>query len=443
MAALAPPLLRELAGELLGHPPRATDLGRLRGELDGRVRDLLPGLPPPVLETLLTRVCRMPPPRASGDDHRTPPTPRSPPGWLTGLLLARLGRDLPAGGARNRRARENRRARGSEATRDSRRGPGGGDRAGPGGRARSPRRRCGARPGTATTQRSGGLPPRADGPHRARLGCRHARAARGGTRRRAGAPMADRRGQLASRVRDTLAEALGATRTRLSAAQADLTAGRERLARVQRAAAAVPERVGAQRDRRIAEIDARYSTRIAELARRAADAARQEAPGCAGADWAGWAPTPAAPGRAARRAAGRHGRGSTASTRCPRWCRCSTPGTSTSSGDDRAGCDAVVSGVAAAGRRPRRRRGGTPDRLRPGPARRRAGRVRPAGHGRAAHLRRPGRAGPRCSTTWWSRSAGSTRRCSPASTRRCANWPRRPADDPSRGGWRCCSAGRS
>lgn len=47
MAALAPPLLRELAGELLGHPPRATDLGRLRGELDGRVRDLLPGLPPP------------------------------------------------------------------------------------------------------------------------------------------------------------------------------------------------------------------------------------------------------------------------------------------------------------------------------------------------------------------------------------------------------------
>ncbi|MEU7976619.1 hypothetical protein AB0B48_31755, partial [Micromonospora sp. NPDC049089] len=81
--------------------------------------------------------------------------------------------------------------------------------------------------------------------------------------------MADRRGQLASRVRDTLAEALGATRTRLSAAQADLTAGRERLARVQRAAAAVPERVGAQRDRRIAEIDARYSTRIAELALRA------------------------------------------------------------------------------------------------------------------------------------------------------------------------------
>ncbi|MEU1362340.1 hypothetical protein ABZ356_21160, partial [Micromonospora zamorensis] len=85
--------------------------------------------------------------------------------------------------------------------------------------------------------------------------------------------MADRRGQLASRVRDTLAEALGATRTRLSAAQAELTAGRERLVRVQRAAAAVPARVGTQRDRRVAEIDARYSTRIAELARRAADAA--------------------------------------------------------------------------------------------------------------------------------------------------------------------------
>ncbi|GAB3937102.1 hypothetical protein GCM10027614_14710 [Micromonospora vulcania] len=104
--------------------------------------------------------------------------------------------------------------------------------------------------------------------------------------------MADRRGQLATRVRDTLAEALGATRTRLSAAQAELTAGRERLARVRRAASAVPERVGAQRDRRLAEIDGRHATRITELARHAADAACREAPGCAGADWPGWTPTP-------------------------------------------------------------------------------------------------------------------------------------------------------
>ncbi|MFG1954957.1 hypothetical protein [Micromonospora sp. NPDC048830] len=94
LAAIAPPLLRELAGELLGHPPRADDLARLRRELDGRVRDLLPGLPPPVLDTLLTRVCRMPPPQRSGEQpHAADPAVTA--GVVTGVLLARLGRDLP------------------------------------------------------------------------------------------------------------------------------------------------------------------------------------------------------------------------------------------------------------------------------------------------------------------------------------------------------------
>ncbi|WP_406069475.1 FtsK/SpoIIIE domain-containing protein [Micromonospora sp. NBC_01638] len=156
--------------------------------------------------------------------------------------------------------------------------------------------------------------------------------------------MADRRGQLAGRIRDALAEALGVTRTRLSAAQAELTAGRERLARVQRAASAVPERVGAQRDRRVADIDARYSARIAELARRAADAARQEAPGCAGADWAGWAPTPAR--RAESPGALRVG-----TVRIdgvdpvPALVPLLDAGHVHLAGDDRAGCDAVVSAL--------------------------------------------------------------------------------------------------
>jgi hypothetical protein len=101
LAALAPPLLRELSGELLGHPPRAADLGRLRGELDARVRDLLPGLPPPVLETLLTRVCRMPPPRGSGEPPHAADSAVTA-GVLTGVLLARLGRDLPATASRPR-----------------------------------------------------------------------------------------------------------------------------------------------------------------------------------------------------------------------------------------------------------------------------------------------------------------------------------------------------
>jgi hypothetical protein len=96
LAAIAPPMLRDLAGELLGHPPRADDLGRLRRELDGRVRDLLPGLPQPVLDTLLTRVCRMPPPRRPGGEeqpHAADPAVTA--GVVTAVLLDRLGRELP------------------------------------------------------------------------------------------------------------------------------------------------------------------------------------------------------------------------------------------------------------------------------------------------------------------------------------------------------------
>ncbi|MGC4902583.1 FtsK/SpoIIIE domain-containing protein [Micromonospora echinospora] len=105
--------------------------------------------------------------------------------------------------------------------------------------------------------------------------------------------MADVRTQLVTRVRGMLSEALGATRTRLAAAEAELTASRERLARTRRAAAAVPARVGAARDRRLAEIDARHTARLAELARRAAAAAQREAPGAASAPWDRWQATPA------------------------------------------------------------------------------------------------------------------------------------------------------
>jgi hypothetical protein len=105
--------------------------------------------------------------------------------------------------------------------------------------------------------------------------------------------MADLRGQLVTRVRGLLSEALGATRTRVAAARSDLDGSRERLSRVRRAAAAVPERVGGERDRRLAEIAERHAARIAELARRAATAAALEAPGAGCADWPQWRPTPA------------------------------------------------------------------------------------------------------------------------------------------------------
>ncbi|PZG21936.1 cell division protein FtsK [Micromonospora craterilacus] len=105
--------------------------------------------------------------------------------------------------------------------------------------------------------------------------------------------MADRRSQLVARVRELLAEALGASRTRSATAQATLATARDRSVRVRRAAAGVPERVGAERDRRLAEIDARHASRLATLARRAAEAATREAPGAGSAEWPVWRPTPA------------------------------------------------------------------------------------------------------------------------------------------------------
>ncbi|MFI6263329.1 hypothetical protein [Micromonospora sp. NPDC051006] len=160
LAALAPPLLRDLAGELLGHPPRADDLGRLRGELDGRVRDLLPGLPVPVLDTLLTRVCRMPPPRRSGEPPHAADSAVSA-GVLTGVLLARLGRDLPADAGRSSTADAGRADAGgtTPGRTGERRPPAGQDatsagRTPPRGPAARPSGRTGAAPGAAASVRS-------------------------------------------------------------------------------------------------------------------------------------------------------------------------------------------------------------------------------------------------------------------------------------------------
>lgn len=95
LAAVSPPVLRQLAADLLGHPPRAADLPRLRDELGGKVRDLLPGLPPAVLETLFTRICRMPPPKepTRPEEQAHPADPAVAAAVATGVLMRRLGRD--------------------------------------------------------------------------------------------------------------------------------------------------------------------------------------------------------------------------------------------------------------------------------------------------------------------------------------------------------------
>jgi hypothetical protein len=90
LSAVTPPVLHRLAGDLLGHEPRADDVPRLRSAAAGRVKSLLPGAPPAVLETLIARVCRAPAPEGAPTHPADSAVTSS---VLTGVLLARLGRD--------------------------------------------------------------------------------------------------------------------------------------------------------------------------------------------------------------------------------------------------------------------------------------------------------------------------------------------------------------
>jgi hypothetical protein len=83
-------VLHRLAGDLLGHEPRPDDLARLRTAAAGRVRSLLPGTSPAVLDTLLARICRAP---AAAGAQPHPADSAVTSSVLTGVLLARLGRD--------------------------------------------------------------------------------------------------------------------------------------------------------------------------------------------------------------------------------------------------------------------------------------------------------------------------------------------------------------
>ncbi|HEX5541419.1 MAG TPA: FtsK/SpoIIIE domain-containing protein [Micromonospora sp.] len=105
--------------------------------------------------------------------------------------------------------------------------------------------------------------------------------------------MANVRTELVARVRRLLAQAQGAPRQRLAAAERDLSAARARLARTREAAEEIPQRVRAERDRRVAEVADRYIARLAPLVGKAAAAATQEAPGAAGEAWTRWRPSPA------------------------------------------------------------------------------------------------------------------------------------------------------
>jgi hypothetical protein len=92
LAAISPPVLARLAGELLGHQPRAADLAALKNTTHGPVQALLPELPSGVVDTLLARVCRIPPPREAGPPAH-PADSAVTGAVLVGVLLSRLGRD--------------------------------------------------------------------------------------------------------------------------------------------------------------------------------------------------------------------------------------------------------------------------------------------------------------------------------------------------------------
>jgi len=91
LSAVTPPVLHRLAGDLLGHEPRPEDVERLRSASAGRVRSLLPGTSPAVLDTLIARICRVPVAQQGQAGH--PADNAVTAGVLTGVLLARLGRD--------------------------------------------------------------------------------------------------------------------------------------------------------------------------------------------------------------------------------------------------------------------------------------------------------------------------------------------------------------
>jgi hypothetical protein len=91
LSATVPAVLQRLAADLLGHQPRAEDLPVLTRTARGPVQALLPKLPPGVLDTLLARVCRVPPEGSQAQAH--PADSAVTGGVLVGVLLHRLGRD--------------------------------------------------------------------------------------------------------------------------------------------------------------------------------------------------------------------------------------------------------------------------------------------------------------------------------------------------------------
>ncbi|NUR70130.1 MAG: hypothetical protein HOU81_04870 [Hamadaea sp.] len=91
LAAVAPPLLRHLAAELVGHPPRLEDLARVRRAALVHT-GLLPELPPEAAEEIVARVCHATPQRRGEGSPTHPVDAAAAAVLITAGLLAATGR---------------------------------------------------------------------------------------------------------------------------------------------------------------------------------------------------------------------------------------------------------------------------------------------------------------------------------------------------------------
>lgn len=91
LAAVAPPLLRFLAAELVGHPPRLEDLARVRRAALVHI-GLLPELPTEAAEEIVARVCHATQQRGSGGNPAHPVDTAAAAVLLVAGLLQATGR---------------------------------------------------------------------------------------------------------------------------------------------------------------------------------------------------------------------------------------------------------------------------------------------------------------------------------------------------------------
>jgi hypothetical protein len=92
LAAVAPPLLRYLAADLVGHPPRLEDLARVRRAALVHMA-LLPNLPVEAAEEVVSRVCHAKPQRGTDKPPTHPVDAAAAAALLVAGLLAATHRD--------------------------------------------------------------------------------------------------------------------------------------------------------------------------------------------------------------------------------------------------------------------------------------------------------------------------------------------------------------